>query len=365
MDKKSSRALMLILTTFTYLIVGAAVFDMLESETENYLREEIAHVRERLHKKYNFSSRDFELFESIAIKSIPQKAGYQWQFSGAFYFATIVITTVGYGHSAPETMFGRLFCMVFALAGIPLGLVMFQSIGERVNTCIAFSLHQMRRYFRSHGVRCLREVTPTHLLVVSLSIGTIIIVAGAAVFHKEEHWTVFDAYYYCFITLSTIGFGDLVPLQQGYALQLKPLYVVFTLLFVLLGLAVFSACVNLLVLGFMAPNADVVTAAIREPQSTIVFERLARSGSLVDSQLFGMRRVCDREPISLLSVATRLKEVSNGSENGLLKNKEKMGFNCMLSVCAACKERKQKRLEFTLKRPPTQNIDHLIFPNSE
>ncbi|VDL77186.1 unnamed protein product, partial [Nippostrongylus brasiliensis] len=174
-------------------------------------------------------SRDFKLFESIAIKSIPQKAGYQWQFSGAFYFATIVITTVGYGHSAPETMFGRLFCMVFALAGIPLGLVMFQSIGERVNTCIAFSLHQMRRYFRSHGVRCLREVTPTHLLVVSLSIGTIIIVAG---------WRV-----------STIGFGDLVPLQQGYALQLKPLYVVFTLLFVLLGLAVFSACVNLLVLG--------------------------------------------------------------------------------------------------------------------
>lgn len=41
------------------------------------------------------SSRDMQLFESVAIKSIPQKAGLQWQFSGAFYFATVVITTVG------------------------------------------------------------------------------------------------------------------------------------------------------------------------------------------------------------------------------------------------------------------------------
>lgn len=57
MDKKSSRALMLILTTFTYLLLGAAVFDILEGETERYVREEIAFVREKLQRKYNFTSR--------------------------------------------------------------------------------------------------------------------------------------------------------------------------------------------------------------------------------------------------------------------------------------------------------------------
>ena len=40
----------------------------------------------------------------------------------------------------------------------------------------------------------------------------------------------------------------------------------------------------------MAPNADEVTAAEREPRSTIVFERFARSSSLVDSQLLTVRR---------------------------------------------------------------------------
>ncbi|PIC21296.1 hypothetical protein B9Z55_026187 [Caenorhabditis nigoni] len=260
-DGKSARALLLILSTFTYLLFGAMIFDKLESEDDNRVRDEIERVTERLKNKYNLSERDMHLFEAIAIKSIPQQAGYQWQFAGAFYFATVVITTVGYGHSAPSTLAGKLFCMIFALFGIPMGLVMFQSIGERVNTFIAYSLH---------------KVTPTHLLMVSFTIGLLVIVSGTYMFHTIEKWSIFDAYYFCMITFSTIGFGDLVPLQQTNALQEKPLYVFATILFILVGLAVFSACVNLLVLGFMASNADEVTAANREPPSAIVLERFAR-----------------------------------------------------------------------------------------
>lgn len=39
----------------------------------------------------------------------------------------------GYGHSTPNTIYGKLFTMCYAIIGIPLGLVMFQSIGERLN----------------------------------------------------------------------------------------------------------------------------------------------------------------------------------------------------------------------------------------
>lgn len=40
---------------------------------------------------------------------------------------------------------GKVFCMFYALAGIPLGLVMFQSIGERMNTFAAKLLRAARR----------------------------------------------------------------------------------------------------------------------------------------------------------------------------------------------------------------------------
>jgi hypothetical protein len=42
----------------------------------------------------------------------------------------------------------------------------------------------------------------------------------------QEGWSYFDSFYYCYITLTTIGFGDFVALQQGKALQSRPGYVI-------------------------------------------------------------------------------------------------------------------------------------------
>lgn len=87
------------------------------------------------------------MFEEVVLLYKPYKAGMPWQFAGSFYYATTVLTTIGtkeginkynvififpegYGHSTPKTMWGRLFTMVYALFGIPLGLVLFNSIGR-------------------------------------------------------------------------------------------------------------------------------------------------------------------------------------------------------------------------------------------
>jgi hypothetical protein len=40
---------------------------------------------------------------------------------------------------------------------------------------------------------------------------TVYICLGAAVFAAWEEWSFLDGAYFCFVTLSTIGFGDLVP----------------------------------------------------------------------------------------------------------------------------------------------------------
>lgn len=93
----------------------------------------VADIQNIVIRKYNISKEDFKIMETVVLKYEPHRAGKQWKFAGAFYYATTVLTTIGYGHSTPSTIAGKLFTMCYAMIGIPLGLVMFQSIGERVN----------------------------------------------------------------------------------------------------------------------------------------------------------------------------------------------------------------------------------------
>ena len=160
------------------------------------------------------------------------------------------VFVIGYGHSTPQTVGGKIFCMFYALAGIPLCIVMFQSVGERLNTFVTFLLKQLRKCFRMKSA----EVSETHLIMVAMNLSTIILTTGAAAFSYYEGWEYINSLYYCFITLTTIGFGDFVALQKDNALSYKPHYVAFSLIFILFGLTVISAAMNLLVLRFLTMN---------------------------------------------------------------------------------------------------------------
>lgn len=63
-------------------------------------------------------------------------------------------------------------------------------------------------------------------------------------------------FYSCFITLTTIGFGDMVALQKDNSLNTRPEYVLFALIFILFGLAIVAASLNLLVLRFVTMNTE-------------------------------------------------------------------------------------------------------------
>ena len=80
---------------FSYLLVGAAIFDALESNTEDYLRQNYQTAETNMLHLYNISLSEYVELEDIVIKYQPHKAGAQWKFPGAFYFSLTVITTIG------------------------------------------------------------------------------------------------------------------------------------------------------------------------------------------------------------------------------------------------------------------------------
>lgn len=65
------------------------------------------------------------------------------------------------------------------------------------------------------------ELSSTKQRWLSAIIGIVFLVfylsAGAAIFMLwEEEWDFFEGFYFCFITMTTIGFGDLVPSKYNF-----------------------------------------------------------------------------------------------------------------------------------------------------
>ena len=92
------------------------------------------------------------------------------------------------------------------------------------------------------------HLSDTHLICVTTAFSSVFVAGGAYAYSRFEGWTYLDSLYYCIITLTTVGFGDLVALQNNKELQQKPAYVALNVFFILTGLAVVSAAMNLLVL---------------------------------------------------------------------------------------------------------------------
>ncbi|XP_041453429.1 uncharacterized protein LOC121406483 [Lytechinus variegatus] len=71
------------------------------------------------------------------------------------------------------------------------------------------------------------------------------ITSGAILFSMlESNWDFFDAFYFCFITLTTIGFGDLVPDTNLTSL-------IACCVYTMIGMAVTSMCIALIIKKFI------------------------------------------------------------------------------------------------------------------
>ena len=169
---------------------------------------------------------------------------------------------------------GKSFCMLYAVIGIPLCLVMFQSVGERLNNFASWCIKTIKKCVKLRHY----ESTQTELVIVGTVLAVGVVTGGAAMFHHYETWDYFDCVYYCFITLTTIGsyclfvgktvfcsvslflfyagFGDFVALQTKEALNTNVFYVVLSMTFILFGLTVVASSMNLLVLRFLTMNTE-------------------------------------------------------------------------------------------------------------
>ncbi|CEF65346.1 Potassium channel subfamily K member 18 [Strongyloides ratti] len=282
----------LVLVSFVYTLLGALLFYTIERPNEFDTKKEQLKLIEIRQEQFvselinlaiqNITSREewrniakshmhnlsdhlFIAFEKYFMTSEEIKNNHIieiWTFSTAVFFAVTVVTTIGYGSPVPTSQYGRIFCIIFSILGIPLTLVTIADMGKFLSEHLIWSYGKylkMKHFIfrktkhKSHHIdgehvcdECQSRGLNRHMEVVEeqkipallvLAILVLYTALGGVLMSHLEDWSFFNSFYFSFITMTTVGFGDLLPKGKDQILII--------LIYIIVGLAITTMCIDL------------------------------------------------------------------------------------------------------------------------
>ncbi|XP_036404752.1 potassium channel subfamily K member 4 [Megalops cyprinoides] len=249
---RCSTLLAILTGVLLYLVLGALVFRTLEAPQEIREHRHLQSARLAFLKNHSCVSPDHlqELIQEVAkaigagVDPVSNSSDFRsrWDLASSFFFCGTIITTIGFGNISPKTDGGQLFCIFYALVGIPMFGILLAGVGDHLGTGLRKAIGKIETLFLKW------RVSPTIVRVISavlsIQLGCLLFVAVPTVMFKEiESWSLLEAAYFVVITLTTVGFGDYVA---GDRADSDPLYKPLVWFWILVGLAYFASILTMI-----------------------------------------------------------------------------------------------------------------------
>uniref|UniRef100_A0AAY5K5C0 Potassium channel domain-containing protein n=1 Tax=Esox lucius TaxID=8010 RepID=A0AAY5K5C0_ESOLU len=141
---RCSTLLCILTGVLLYLVLGAVVFQALEAPREEGQHLRLQDSRRAFLENYTCVSPDNlqalikEVADAVGAGVDPNSNtstfNSQWDLASAFFFSGTIVTTIGFGNISPKTEGGQLFCIFYALVGIPLFGILLAGVGDHLGT---------------------------------------------------------------------------------------------------------------------------------------------------------------------------------------------------------------------------------------
>jgi len=213
--------LALVFIVAAYIVIGGLIFSALEKDHELKVKDQVlSEISAFLSDNSCLGTSDLgrldALLKQMRIAGVSVDETDQlvtqtgWDIRTALFVSLQLIATIGFPSTAPQSPGGRAFTVPFAVLGIPLFLITAIGMGTLLNSFAEFLRVLL---ITKCGRRCAPDCGETVFRTIIIAVVGIVLLLliPSIIFAQIEPWTYGDAFYFSFITLATIGFGDLLP----------------------------------------------------------------------------------------------------------------------------------------------------------
>ncbi|XP_069374937.1 potassium channel, subfamily K, member 7 [Paralichthys olivaceus] len=227
-----------------FILLGGVVFTVVEAPVEKELRAEVEQLRRSFLQENpcvveselsNLLGKALSAHRSRVAVLKADADGKHYDFISSLYFIILTLTTMGSDSDTPKSDEAKLFFIFYCTLGIPSTMFLLSVFSNLLLPVVTHSpVHHLHTYW---GLPYSRAALVHASFLSVLVLLLLFFLPALVVCTVEPDWSFLDAFFVCFVILSTIGEGG-KSLGESWGPLAKDTLKLLTTWYLLVGLVV-------------------------------------------------------------------------------------------------------------------------------